>query len=51
MRKTIYLLLVCLTGFLFSCSEDESGKSIDQHQQHVKMNKVSFQDNKLLSIT
>jgi len=31
MKKTIYLLLVCLTGITFSCSED------DYSHQHTEL--------------
>lgn len=46
MKKIIHLVLIFFTIFMVSCSEEEYGKSIEQHEQHVKMNKVSFQEMK-----
>ena len=50
MIKKIYLiLLVCLTGILLSCSEDDVNKPHDHHEHSeygMRKNKVSFQNMK-----
>ncbi len=50
MKKTIYLLLLCVVGVLFSCSEDEGIKTKEAHDKSHKMGYkksiVSFEDMK-----
>ncbi len=43
MKKTIYFLLLCVAGLLFSCSEDDTTK-INNNQLNYQKNQISFSE-------
>lgn len=49
MKKNIFFLLICLTGIIYSCKEDEGLVKADSHEKShhgFKRNIISFEEMK-----